>query len=187
MSFGRRVPALRVDDLPDGFTKAALARRESPQIVYSFSTDPEREQSLESWGDLSAIIGSIGCQAERASVRLHWSAGGRRLAADVLGSAPLDRLIVRWEDSALEEGLTARPWYVTYAEPARRLAKVPIGKVPHDFDSLADEQVDALEGLDFAWVPEEAVLSEAAAVAALETFFASGGAEESGMLVREKK
>lgn len=178
----KRVPVLRIDRLPERRSPIAFGGVEPESVMYSFSVDPEVRRPLETWDQFRDIVHSIGTGKERTNVRFEWSGKSSTCAAEIQGAARLDRLLMRWEDSALVAKVTPKPWYATQAEKTGQPGRVPIGDVPLDLDSLSEDQIVGLSDLDFATVAKVAVLTEAEVLAGLEAFIAAGGAKASGIL-----
>lgn len=168
--FGRkRVPVLRLDKL--GLAGRNLASSGVPAvgIQYTWSSDPEAPHPLASWGDMDALLQSLGSGPERVGVRFARPVGDRRVSAEAFGSARLDRLFLRWSDSGLKSR-TSPPWRFTVSAPTGKTARVPLGDVAANFDELSPDAYEQFPGLDLAAVPAEAVVPVGDAAVALRWF-----------------
>lgn len=182
--FGRRrVPVLRLDRLPGA---AAVVRAPSDtalpkDVRYSFAPEtPQRSLSLHDCG-LDDVLQSVGTGADKAVARFARSLGERTIGLEVLGSARLHRLVLRWFDTGLKNAKNA-PWYFAKSNPTGSYAHVPLGDVPETFLELSPDEYGTFSGLDLASVPAEAIVTTADAVRAAGWFLATWPDETSPVL-----
>lgn len=150
-------------------------------IGYTYASDPDTPRFLTTWSELRAVLGEVGTHEDRAVVRFFHQVGERRIAVEALGSARLDRLVLRWFDSELPTKAIP-PWQFAKADRSRTTVHVPLGAVPADLDELRQGDYESHPNLDFTSVRAETVLTFADAVAAMQWFLTAWPDEQSAAL-----
>lgn len=177
-----RFDRLRSEDAGAEWSNGADVAATAGQIRYSFAPDTP-ESPLQTNRDLHDVLMSVGTGESRAVARFSRLLGERTIRVEVLGSAQLDRLVLRWFDTGVKSKAAA-PWYFAVSRSTGFFTHIPLGDVPPNFLELSPDDYEKFPGLDLASVPEETVMTAAQAALALRWFLTSGPDEVRTILDR---